>query len=249
MIILSAGFLWFSWISDRITHDNIHVVHAGLVLLILTVLAVLYKLSLKSVQEEMIPAPGVTLKNTIQTSVEGILNLMRSAIPHHTEDYLPLIAAVFLYIFVGNLLGIIPGLLPPTENISTNLAVALSVFAYYHYAGIKRTGFKNYMGHFFGPSLGEGIWMGLLRLGFLAPLMFVIELISHSVRPVSLTLRLFGNISGDHMVLNTFSDLTPLFIPIVFLAFGIFVSFIQAFVFTLLSTIYVGLAVEMHEEH
>jgi F-type H+-transporting ATPase subunit a len=160
--------------------------------------------------------------------------MMRNVIPHHTEDYFPLLAAIFIYVFLSNLLGVIPGFLPPTSNINTNLAIGLTVFIYYNAMGIKRTGFKNYLNHFLGPTL------------WLAPLMFVIELIGHSVRPVSLSLRLFGNINGDHLVLSTFAGLTPLVVPVVFSLFGIFVAFIQAFVFTLLSTIYVGLAVETH---
>jgi len=244
--MIAEGFLWFPWFSDKFTHHNVHVVHGLIVFLIIFVFAVLYRLALKSVDKELFPDSRVSLKNVMQVAVQGLLNLMKNIIPHHTEDYFPLLGAIFIYIFVGNLMGVIPGILPPTENISTNLAVALTVFVYYNYVGIRRQGFKKYMAHFCGPSLGNSLGLVLLRFCFLAPLMFVIELISHSVRPVSLTLRLFGNINGDHMVLSTFSDLTPLFIPIVFLAFGIFVAFIQAFVFTLLSTIYVGLAVETH---
>jgi F-type H+-transporting ATPase subunit a len=110
------------------------------------------------------------------------------------------------------------------------------VFLYYNVVGIKTQGLKNYLGHMTGPIL------------WLAPLIFVIELISHLVRPMSLSLRLFGNINGDHVVLGIFSDLVPLVLPVIFMALGIFVSVIQAFVFTLLSTIYIGLATA-HEEH
>ncbi|OVE82588.1 ATP synthase F0 subunit A, partial [bacterium K02(2017)] len=175
---------------------------------------------------------------------------VKSVIPHHAEDYMPMVGAVFIFIFFSNLMGVIPGLLPPTESLNTNYAVAITVFLYYNYVGLKRVGFKNYMQHFIGPSLGPSIGMLLFRLLFFAPLMFVIEIISHCVRPLSLSLRLYGNIYGDHQVLNVFADLTHtnvFFVPIVFLAFGIFVSFVQAFVFTLLSTVYVGLAVETHD--
>jgi len=133
-------------------------------------------------------------------------------------------------------LGLIPGFLPPTDNINTNLAIALTVFVYYHIMGIKAHGVKNYLKHFMGPIL----WLG--------PLMIVIELIGHCVRPISLSLRLFGNITGDHLVLGIFSGLVPILVPVVFMALGLFVSFIQAFVFSLLSMIYINLATA-HEEH
>ncbi|HCU24920.1 MAG TPA: ATP synthase F0 subunit A [Deltaproteobacteria bacterium] len=147
-----------------------------------------------------------------------------------------MIGALFIYIFISNLLGVLPGFLPPTDNISTTLACGLVVFFYFNYIGIKENGFFNYFKHFAGPVI------------FLAPLMFLIEIIGVVVRPVSLALRLQGNITGDHLVLGIFSDLVPIGVPVLFLALGIFVSFIQAFVFSLLSTIYVGLSLP-HEEH
>lgn len=237
--MIASGFLWFTWLlGDKgVTHDNVHIVHGLVILAVIVILSLLYKMALKSVSEELIPSDKVSLKNILQTVVESVLNLMKGIIPHHAEDYFPLIGTIFIYIFLSNLMGIIPGLAPPTQNISTNLAVGLTVFFYYNYQGIRRTGFKKYMQHFLGPIM------------LMAPLMFVIELIGHMIRPASLSLRLFGNINGDHMVLNVFSGLAPLVVPVLFLAFGIFVSFIQAFVFTLLSTIYIGLAVETHDHH
>lgn len=233
-IIASEGFLWFTWLNHNITSKNVHIVHGLVVLAVITIAGLIYRLSLKSVEAELVPDEKISLKNIFQTAVESLLNMMKNVIPHHTEDYFPLLAAIFIYVFLSNLLGVIPGLMPPTSNINTNLAVGITVFLYYNAMGIRRTGIKNYMQHFLGPTL------------WLAPLMFVIELIGHMVRPVSLSLRLFGNINGDHMVLSTFAGLTPLVVPVIFLLFGMFVAFIQAFVFTLLSTIYVSLAVETH---
>lgn len=238
-ILASAGFLWGEWLlgNKLVNHHNAYIFHGLVVFLVITVLSILYRLSLKSVEEEVIPAEGVTIKNIMQTGVSAILNLMRGAIKHHAEDYVGLIGAVFIFIFLSNLMGIVPGFLPPTESFITNFAVAVCVFFYYHYMGVARTGIKSYISHFLGP-----VW-------WMAPIMLVIEIVSHCIRPLSLTLRLFGNINGDHLVLGAFSGLIPLVIPVIFLGFGIFVSFIQAFVFTLLSTIYVGLAVETHDDH
>ncbi len=249
MIIASAGFLWFTWLTEKLNHHNVHVAHGVLVFLTIFISSLLYKLSLKSVEEEIIPTGKFNLKNILQSAVGSLSNFVGGVIKDHPEQYFPLLSAVFIYIFLSNLMGVLPGFLPPTESISTNLAVGITIYFYYHYVGVKAQGFKNYFAHFIGPSVGEGLMFQLMRFGFLAPLMFVIELISHSVRPISLSMRLFGNINGDHIVLTTFADLVPLGVPVLFLAFGIFVSFLQAFVFTLLSAIYIAMAVEVHGDH
>ena len=229
-------FTWFGWISDKVTHHNIHIFTAGLVAVLLILFSLVYRRSLKSVEEELVPTGKVSLKNIFQVTVENILGLMEGVIGPDAKLYFPLIGSLFIYIFINNLMGVIPGFLPATENVNTNFAMSITVFLYYNYVGIKKQGIKNYLKHFMGP-----LWM-------LAPLMFLIELVSHIVRPVSLAVRLFGNITGDHVVLGIFSDLVPLIVPVIFFALGIFVSFIQAFVFSLLSTVYIGLAVA-HEEH
>jgi F-type H+-transporting ATPase subunit a len=122
---------------------------------------------------------------------------------------------------------------PATDNINTTVAIGLFVFVLYNALGAKESGLK-YFAHFLGP-----VW-------WLAPLMVVIELISHLVRPMSLGLRLAGNMTGDHTVLSIFLDKYPIGIPIIFYSLGIFVCLVQAFVFTLLSMVYVGMATE-HE--
>lgn len=229
-------FSWFYLLSNRINHDNIHVVTAGFVLLLIALATLLIHWRLKKTEERLIPATRFSLVNLFEVLVEGILGLMESVIGPKAPQYFPLIGSLFIYIFLCNLMGVIPGMLPPTDNVNTNFACSLTVFFYYNYVGIKENGFANYMRHFMGPIL----WLG--------PLMFVIEMIGHLVRPLSLSLRLFGNITGDHLVLGIFSDLVPVAVPVLFLALGVFVSFIQAFVFSLLSLIYVALATA-HEEH
>ncbi|MBI2340319.1 MAG: F0F1 ATP synthase subunit A [Deltaproteobacteria bacterium] len=229
-------FTWFGWISDKVTHHNIHIFSALLAAALLVFCSLIYRRSFQSVDAELVPTDRVSLKNIFQVAVENILGLIEGIIGHDAKLYLPLIGTLFIYIFVNNLLGIIPGFTPATENVNTNFAMSITVFLYYNYVGIKKQGIKNYLKHFMGP-----LWM-------LAPLMFLIELVSHVVRPVSLAVRLFGNITGDHVVLGIFSELVPLIVPVIFFALGIFVSFIQAFVFSLLSTVYIGLAVA-HEEH
>lgn len=244
MILLKKGraakmhhdFTWFEWMWSFVNPKNSHVFSGLLVALLLTIAAVVYKKSLKPVSQEVIPDHRVSLKNIFQMAVEALYSLVEGIVGPKARIYFPLIGTLFIYIFVNNLLGAIPGFVPATGNINTNLACSLVVFVTYNYLGMKEHGFKNYMAHFMGPLL----WM--------APLFFMIEMISHLVRPLTLAFRLFGNLTGDHIVLGIFSDLVPLGVPVIFMAFGIFVSFVQAFVFSLLSTVYIALAVA-HEEH
>ena len=158
---------------------------------------------------------------------------MKDIIGPQAEKYFPLIGSLFVFILFCNLLGIIPGFLPPTSNIYTNAACAIIVFIYYNYQGFKEHGI-GYLKQFAGPL----IWI--------APLMFLIEILSHLFRPFSLSVRLFGNIFGDHTVLSIFSDLIPLIVPVIFLILGLAVALIQAFIFSALSAVYIGLAVS-HE--
>ncbi len=229
-------FTWFGWVSPAVNHHNIHIVTALVVSAFIILAAVIYRVSFKSIEHELVPQSGMSLKNLLQITVEWVLNLMEAVIGPTAKDYFPLIGAIFIYVFINNLMGVIPGFVPATDNVNTNWAIGLTVFVYYNVMGIKKQGIVNYIKHFMGP-----IW-------WMAPLMLVIELISHIVRPISLGVRLFGNITGDHVVLGIFSDLVPLVLPVIFMALGVFVAFIQAFVFSLLSTVYIGLAVA-HEDH
>jgi F-type H+-transporting ATPase subunit a len=132
--------------------------------------------------------------------------------------------------------GVLPGVVPATENFNTTLALGIFSFLVYNFMGIKDAG-MGYLKHFFGPI----IW--------LAPIMFVIELISHFVRPLSLGLRLSKVMLGDHTVVGIFMDLVPIGVPVPFFLLGLFVGFVQAFVFTLLSMVYIALATAHDEEH
>lgn len=178
----------------------------------------------------LVPDEGLTLKNIWELAVEKLFALVKDPLgEHNAKKFFPFLGTLFIYIFISNLLGLIPGFIPPTSNININAGIAISVFVYYNYAGFREHGVK-YLKHFMGP------------IAWMAPLMIIIEGISNMVRMLSLSVRLFGNIHGDHMVLEIFTDLTKLVVPVIFLGLGLFVSFIQALVFTLLSTIYFQLA-------
>ena len=149
----------------------------------------------------------------------------------------PFIATLFLFIFFSNIIGLVPGFLPPTEYLTTTFALGILTFIYYNYKGCREVGTLNYLKHFAGPMF------------LLAPLVFPIEILSNLIRPVSLALRLRGNMYGDHIVLSVFTELSPggLIIPIIFLFMGLLVSFIQAYVFTSLTMVYISLATAHHD--
>lgn len=228
----------FSWLGHlfHVDHTLVHLHHTGLTALVLLFFGAIAYVTLRNTEASLVPTGKIGIASVFEVACQSILNLMEGIIGKSAKQYFPLVAGLFIYIFINNVLGIIPGFLPPTDNINTTIALGIVVFIYFNYVGIKTQGLIPYLKHFCGPII------------FLAPLMFVIEMIGILVRPVSLGLRLFGNMTGDHLVLGIFSDLVPIIIPIAFLGLGMFVSFIQAFVFSLLTTIYIALSLP-HDDH
>jgi len=218
-------------------HAREHIYTFILMSLVLIALGLGYRATTGSKEEAVLAVPdkGISFRNLIETFGEGIYSLSKAMLgKDRVKDYFPFAAFLFLFIFLSNIIGLIPGFLPPTENFNTALALGLFSFAYFNLKGIKAQGIKDYVKHFMGP-----IW-------WLAPLIFIIEMVSITVRPISLALRLRGNMMGDHIVLGAFSDLVPWIVPIPFWCLGLFVCFMQAFVFTILSLVYVALATEIH---
>jgi F-type H+-transporting ATPase subunit a len=221
---MTHPFLFLQWIAEKLgIHVGEHVVYTWLVMLILIVLAFVVSRSLS-----MVPS-GV--QNLMETVVVAIDNLIDQTMGEEGRPFFPLLATLALFILVCNLIALIPGFYPPTASLNTNIPMALIVFFMTHYVGIKKHG-AGYLKHFMGPI----IW--------LAPLMFVIEFIGHLSRPLSLTLRLFGNMAGHEIVLMVFLALVPFLLPLPMMMLGILVAFIQAFVFTLLAMIYITGALE-----
>ena len=176
-------------------------------------------------------------QNVMEAFVGGIVSMGADTMGEkNARIYLPLIGSLALVIFVNNMMGIIPGFESATGNINFTLALALIVFVYYNYLGIKINGFFNYFKHFMGP------------MPVLAPLMFPIELISHFSRIVSLSFRLFGSIKGDDMFLMVLLMLVPWVLPLpgffLLTAFGL----LQAFIFSILTYVYIAGSVMMAEE-
>jgi len=227
------AFNWLDQISELI-RQPVHVTTAIAVALLLLATTFVARTQLMSAMATadgaLVPDPRLTFRNFFEIVAEALYGLTENVIGHHDAPiYYPLVGTLFVFIFASNILGLIPGFLPPTDNLNTTLALGAFVFIYYNIAGFRAHG-AAYLKHFLGPV----IW--------LAPLMLVIELASHIFRPLSLALRLRGNIMGDHVVLHVFSSLVPYLLPVVFYGLGVFVAIIQAFVFCLMTMVYISLA-------
>jgi len=205
-------------------HAYPHVVYSWVIMIILIIL---FFLATKSLS--LVPTKG---QNVVEIIVSGVEEFMVGVVGDEGRWLLPLAASVFIYIFACNLSGLIPGFFPPTASINTTLSCALVVVVFTHVIGIKYHGVK-YIKHFLGP-----VW-------WMAPLIFIIEIIGHMARILSLTFRLFGNMAGHELVLAILFMLAGAFLaPLPIMALGIFVAFVQAFVFFLLSIIYISGAME-----
>ena len=179
--------------------------------------------------------PGY-LQQTFELLVEFIKGQATEVIGHDGPKYAFWFLTCFTFILFSNLLGVIPTFESPTMNAAVPLGIAVATFIYYNAMGIQAQGIIGHLKHFMGP-----VW-------WLAPFMFAIELISHLIRPVSLTIRLFANMLAGEQVTVAFAQLIPIGAPALLMGLHTFVSFLQAFIFTILTMAYVGMAVA-HEDH
>jgi len=205
-------------------HAYPHVIYSWFVMLLLIVFAVLATRKI-----EMIPTKA---QNFFEIVISGMEEFMVDVTGEEGRWFFPVIATIFIYIATCNLLGLVPGFYPPTASINTTAACAIPVFLFTHFIGIKYHGIK-YIKHFLGP-----VW-------WLIPIIFPIEVIGHLARILSLSFRLFGNITGHELVLAILFMLAgAFFAPLPIMAMGIFVALVQAFVFFLLSIMYFAGAME-----
>lgn len=216
-------------------HMPPHVGNALLVMALVILMALLGNFQLRKTKDRVIPDGRMTFRNLLELIVEAVLQLLDTNMGKRGRDFLLIIGGLVVFILFSNLSGVVPGFDPPTDSLNTTVACALTVFVLTHYYGVKEHGLK-YLRHFTGP-----FW-------WLAPLMIPIEMISHLARPLSLSLRLFGNIMGDHTVFLIFFGLMPFLIPIVVMVLGMFVAIVQTLVFVLLSMAYFSGAIA-HMEH
>lgn len=219
-------------LEKYINEETSSIVGSIIVFVIIVIMSLFVRWKLTNPEKHMVPDKKVGLINIAEVFAEAGLDVLRGVLGEKADKFFPLIGSLFIYILLCNLLGFIPGMVAPTTSINTNLSCALIVFLYYNYIGIKERGFFGYFKHFLGPV----IWI--------APLFFFVELVSHLVRPITLSIRLYGNMTGDHIVLGIFTGLAPVLVPIFFIVLGVFVAFVQAFVFAILSTVYIALAIE-----
>lgn len=221
----------FNWLQYffHLDHHYVHIATAIAATLVIMVLGVVARVQLGSGEIAIEPASRFSVRGFFEMITEMFYGLADQVIGEEGAKFVPLAAAIFTFVLINNLVGLLPGMTPATDNLNTSFAIGMFSFVYYNYIGLKYEGW-NYIKHFFGP-----IW-------WLAWLILPIELISHAFRPLTLGLRLAGNITADHTVLSVFHQLVPFGVPIPFYAMGLIVSLIQAFVFALLTLVYVMLA-------
>jgi len=211
-----------------------HLVPDYIVMSLFVALFLMLFLGLSSRKLRLVPSK---LQSILELIIEAFESLLVEIIGEDGKKYLPVIATIGLFILSCNLLGLVPGFMSPTSKLNVTAGCALVVFVYYHWQGIKSKGLFKYLKHFTGP------------IPAIAPLLLPIEIIGHFSRPVSLSIRLFGNIFAEELLILVIASIIPFFLPLPFMAIAIFTSVIQAFVFVLLASIYIGGAVAHEEEH
>ena len=219
-------------VGEKVIPD--HIVMAVLILAGAAVLCLILRSRLS------VENPG-KLQVLLETVVSAVNGLLDENIGPKGRQFLPLVGSVGFFILVGNLMGLIPGLMAPTSSINTTLGCALTVWVYYQFNGLRTQGVVGYFRHFAAPP-GAPIWI--------APIYFPIEVISHVSRVLSLSVRLFGNIFGEELVILILFSIIPFLVPLPMMFLGIITAVLQAFIFVLLTMIYLqgAVVVEHHDE-
>ena len=224
---MNEPFHFFGILSH--SHSFVLVAHVLLTAFIVYIIAKTATASMQVVPRGM--------QNIAEAYLGGVVEMGKDVIgEERARHYLPLVATIGLFVFVANVIGIIPGFESPTANINVTLALALMVFVYYNFEGIRKNGVVHYFAHFMGP------------VKILAPLMFPIEIVSHISRIISLSFRLFGNIKGDDLFLAVILMLAPVVAPLAPYALLTFSAILQTFIFMILTYVYLAGAVTLSEE-
>lgn len=258
MNLLASDFTWFNLlpgyshlqesIGKSLYYTYIegepveHITHLTLVLFAsLLILAMGMRARARWAAEDggVVPDGSVTTANLMESILDTVLSMSESVLGSREKAvrFMPIIGTCALYILFNNLLGLVPGFAPATDNLNITVGPAMVIFFATHIYGLKENG-MHHLAHFLGPKIGGVPW--------LAPIMLPIEIISHLARPLSLSLRLMGNMTGDHKVLAIFLSLAYFTVPFVIL--GTLVCIVQTLVFCLLSMVYISLAIEHSEE-
>ncbi|MDR0468001.1 MAG: F0F1 ATP synthase subunit A [Campylobacteraceae bacterium] len=218
--------------TELLSHNHTFIIVSQIVIVVFIILLIA-SFATKSMQ--LVPRGT---QNVMEAILENIINAASSIVGEDVaKKYLPLAVTIGFFVLVSNMIGLIPGFESPTSDINVTLPLAIIVFLYYNFEGIRTNGVIKYFKHFMGPNI------------FIAPLMFPIEIISHFSRIISLAFRLFGNVKGDDIFLLVMLSLVPFFVPLLpytlLLCFGI----IQAFIFMILTYVYIGGAIQISEDH
>lgn len=191
----------------------------------------------------VVPDEGVTVRNVVELVVEALAKMAHDTIGPEWKRWFPVVGAIFFFILVSNLLGLIPAVGGATSDVNTALAWAIISFCVFTYAGIEKHGWR-YVEQFMGPAFDVKIGGKHRHVRLMAPFMMIIEIPLNLARVATLTIRLVANMFADHTVVAVWLGLMPIALPAVFLGLGMVVCFIQAFVFSLLTMIYIGLALQ-----
>ncbi|HEY6331999.1 MAG TPA: F0F1 ATP synthase subunit A [Blastocatellia bacterium] len=205
-------------------------------LIVLFIICVVGALLLRGSLSVEKPSRGQQL---LEVTVEQIRALLDQVVGPYGVRYVPIIGSLAIFILIGNLMGLIPGLEAPTMSINVTGALGITSFLYYMSMGFRQQG-VGYLKHFMGGLTGAWLPIGIM--------IFFVELMSNFVRPITLSVRLFVNIFADHQIGQTFVQLVPPLVPIFTLLLGVFVAFVQTFIFIMLSMVYLSETVP-HEEH
>jgi F-type H+-transporting ATPase subunit a len=239
---LARQWMWqvFGPTYFEITHMLV-----GAVVVFLIILGALgYRRSLSKLGDQAILPPR---RFGVRAMFEGLADMVFGMIEgvmgeKNARRFLPLLGSLFIFILFSNLISLVPGFRAPTDTLKTNIGIALLVFFTTHIYGFKTHG-MHYLEQFTGHLPLKGL------IVILVPVMFVIELISHLIRPATLSIRLMANMFADHAVVGVFFGLVPFLVPVPLMLLGVFVSVVQAVVFTLMSATYIGMAVAHEEQH
>ncbi|HXG51882.1 MAG TPA: F0F1 ATP synthase subunit A [candidate division Zixibacteria bacterium] len=248
-------FTWYFLLPEGVRHAvGDHTFFALVAAVLLFLFAAAARAALERARDPAIPDEGLGVRNIAELLLQLVVSQSDAIIGRAGRKYVPFFATFFFFILLSNLLGLLPGFSPPTSNLNTTLGLALVSFVGYNVIAVREQGI-GYFKHFLGPMTSLPGRSAAAKLAFVPVLLIsasfflILELFSHGFRPVSLSLRLFGNMMGDHQVIEAFVGLTKVVVPVAFYAMGTLVSVIQAFVFTLLSMIYVALAISHGHDH
>jgi F-type H+-transporting ATPase subunit a len=237
------GRTWTWQVFGATYFEVTHVLMAALVAVLIVLGALAYRRRVLAMGDgAILPDSRLTLRALFEGLADMVFGLLEGVMgERNARKYLPFLGSFFIFILFSNLISLVPGFRAPTDTLKTNIGLALLVFLATHVLGFKVHGL-HYLEQFTGHLPLKS------PLVILVPFMFVIEVVSHLIRPVTLAIRLMANMFADHAVVAVFFSLMPLVVPVPLMLLGVFVSVVQALVFTLLSATYINLAIAQ-EEH